>query len=164
MIGPRLADSVAGVFRMAPATRCIVFRSVVFRVVAVSILVGSVHGCATVGGMPEGNSGLDFISGTFGGVLTVDGTEIEGILDLQQVDGRFEAVFDSGEFGFRAEGQGRLRGTLLDLTLSYEMECRGELRMRGTFLASEGRWEGELVASDCTGDASGVFRFVGGGR
>lgn len=139
-------------------------RSVVFRLITVLMLVPVTQGCATVAGTPEPGSASEFLSGTFGGVLTVDGTEIEGLLELTQSEGRFDAVFNSEGFGFEAAGSGSIRGDRLELVLSYEMDCRGELRMRGVFRPSEGRWEGELVASDCTGDAAGTFRFISGGR
>jgi hypothetical protein len=131
----------------------------------VVLLAVGLSGCTRVGTSsvvpPELRA---FESGIFGGTLTVDGTEMEGLLQLSQSDGRFAAKFESQGFGFEAEGEGRLRGERLELVLSYEMECRGELRMRGTFRPTGGGWDGELVASDCTGDASGTFRFVPTGR
>jgi hypothetical protein len=134
------------------------------RLVAVLFLTATVSACRTVGGAPANSAEPAFESGTFGGVLTVDGTEMEGFLSLTQIDGRFQASFRSEGFGFEAQGEGRLRGERLEIVLSYEMDCRGELRMRGTFLPSTLGWKGELVASDCTGEAAGTFRFVNSGR
>jgi hypothetical protein len=129
------------------------------------LVLGGLVGCATAGVPSTAHlNQTRFVSGTFAGTLTVDGTEIEGLLRLTRTGPRFQAEFDSEAFGFEANGEGDLRGAHLELVLSYEIDCRGELRMRGTFRGSSGRWDGELVASDCTGDAAGTFSFVDDGR
>ena len=119
----------------------------------------SLTACTRVGAPLVPAPPSEVVAGTFGGVLSVEGTGMEGLLVLTVVDGRYQAVFDSESFGFEASGEGRFRGAHLELVLAYEMDCRGELRMRGIFLADKGQWDGELVASDCTGDAAGEFHF-----
>jgi len=100
------------------------------------------------------------VQGTLGGVVIVEGTEIEGLLELSTASEGFQARFHSESFGFEASGEGRLDGGRLRLELEYDVDCPGELRMLGPYDAEGGRWSGELVASDCTGDAEGSFRFV----
>ena len=124
---------------------------------AVAVLVAA---CSTVGGAPEPAIPPEQVQGLFGGVVTVDGTEIEGLLELTSSEDGYLADFNSESFGFSASGDGAMEGRRLRLELDYDMDCRGELRLLGPYDPEQGTWTGELVASDCTGNAEGTFRFL----
>jgi hypothetical protein len=99
------------------------------------------------------------VNGAFAGWIEVEGSEIEGILRLSSENRVVTGSFSSNELGIEARGQGRFQGERLELTLTYEMDCPGELRFLGT-LSGDGRWyRGSLVAADCTGTVRGQFSF-----
>jgi hypothetical protein len=116
------------------------------------------YGCVTVGGS-SASVARRAVAGTFGGWIEVEGTEVEGILELRVEDRSVLASLTSNQFGVSALGEGRFRGGSLELTLAYELDCEGELRMRGV-LSDDGQFfTGSLVAADCTGNAEGRFSF-----
>jgi len=116
------------------------------------------YGCVTVGGSSTSDRERA-VAGIFGGWIEVEGTELEGILELRTEDRSVYASLTSNQFGVDARGEGRFEGERLELTLAYELDCRGELRMRGV-LSDDGKYyTGSLVAADCTGNAEGQFYF-----
>jgi len=135
------------------------FRSVSPVCALVALALGSAS-CSTVGGPSVPGPPPEAVQGLFGGVVIVDGTEIEGLLGLSMTEDGFAAEFTSESFGFRASGDGAMDGLRLRIELDYDMDCRGELRLLGPYDPEQGTWTGELVASDCTGDARGTFRFL----
>lgn len=131
---------------------------------ALALLV--VWGCQLVGnpGPPEPEAGRGPEEGrvqgvVYQGVLTLDGGEISAGLELIRTGGgRVRGALQTQD-GLRADGSGRLRGRTLRLRLLYGGDCPGEIVLEGPWDQASGAYTGTAEAQDCTGSASGTFRF-----
>jgi len=123
----------------------------------------SLGSCQIIGG--SGPSGVE--SGGSGGgevyqgFLEIDGGRVTAALELiragrSDVRGALQATS-----GLLADGEGKLRGRVLTLDLSYEGECPGRMSLEGEWDREERTYQGTVEASDCTGGGRGRFSFSG---
>jgi hypothetical protein len=111
-------------------------------------------GCQTVGtGGVVGNVG-----GSYRGYLWVEGDPAAAELVLTTRGNRIDASLES-ETGVSGTGEGRLSVTGLSVEIPYETTCAGRLQLEGRISTDGARYEGEFVATDCTGSTTGRFDF-----
>jgi hypothetical protein len=94
--------------------------------------------------------------------MVLEGGEIPGALEIIREGRRGIRGALQTASGLRADGQGSLQGDKLSLELVYGGDCPGRMRLEGSWDEGEGRYEGTVQASDCTGNAAGTFRFLAG--
>lgn len=141
------------------------------RAVALSLLAFVAAGCGAIRFDPDSEPQLPVprpaptaaaaVGGSWNGIWEIDGQRIEGTLTLRQTGSDLDATFASAALGSDAVGTGMVgEGDSVRLTLNYNVACpgtaelTGELRQQGALLG------GSLVASDCTGRATGTFAFT----
>jgi hypothetical protein len=83
------------------------------------------------------------------------------MLDISQTDGALRAELAIPLIELTTVGAGTVYpdGTLR-LTFRYELECPGHAEFVGEVTENDGVLAGTLLASDCTGDLRGTFRFA----
>ena len=96
------------------------------------------------------------LTGTYSGILRLEGEEIPATLRVTQDAGRVEVAL-SAAVGLDAKGQGRLEGTVFRVELGYGEDCRGTLKLAGQALDQGQRLVGIVEVEDCTGPAEGSF-------
>jgi hypothetical protein len=96
------------------------------------------------------------LSGSYSGVLRLEGDDIESDFTIEQEDGRIHASL-STDVGLTAEGSGRLEGTVLRVRLGYDSSCAGTLELAGQAIDGGARLAGTVEAEDCTGAVTGSF-------
>lgn len=112
-----------------------------------------VAGCSLIRGPEPPAADL---SGTFAGVLRIEGDEIPATLRVDQDGGRVDVTLRS-DVGLDADGRGRLEGTVFRARLGYGEECGGKLELAGQALDDGDRLVGTVEVEDCTGPAHGSF-------
>jgi hypothetical protein len=100
------------------------------------------------------------LAGSWAGVWEIEGQRIEGTLVLRQEGTDLRATFASRALGGDAVGSGSLEDRRVQLELKYNIACPGTARLSGDVLGEADRLDGALVATDCTGRATGSFSFA----
>ncbi len=132
---------------------------------ALILFLGS---CQVIGGGPKSPSGTGIPEPgraegvVYQGSLVLEGGEIPGALELIREGRRGIRGALQTSTGLVADGVGSLRGRALTLELAYGGDCPGRMRLEGEWDEGEGRYQGTVQASDCTGSAAGTFRFSAG--
>jgi hypothetical protein len=100
------------------------------------------------------------VEGRYQGTVVVEGQSIPGSLELVQDGGSLDAVFDAPSLGLQARGTGQVSPEgEARLQVEYNLQCPGVAELSGDFGAEAATFRGNVVASDCTGELSGVFDF-----
>jgi len=126
------------------------------------LLISSLAACATVGGGGSGDSGPSYpqLAGEWSGSITVGGEQIPSTLEVTQTGADLLLVTRVAALGLTTEGQGTvlpdggMRGSF-----SYNLECPGEAELVGSLSSDGTTLGGTILASDCTGDLEGTFRY-----
>lgn len=132
---------------------------------ALILLLG---GCRLIGGGSSPSPGLKTpepggVQGViYQGSMVLEGGEITGALEIIREGRRGIRGALQTSTGLVADGDGDLRGQTLSLELLYGGDCPGRMALEGNWDERNGRYEGAIQASDCTGKASGTFRFSSG--
>lgn len=123
-------------------------------------------GCQMIGGGPSASHPIEAPppgtqTGTvYQGVLFMEGGEISAALELAR-EGRTRVMGAlQTSTGLLADGEGEARGEQLRLTLRYGGECPGRMVMDGEWDRDAQTYEGDVEASDCTGQSRGTFSFA----
>lgn len=100
------------------------------------------------------------VEGRYQGTVVVEGQSIPGSLDLEQDGATLSAVFEAPSLGLEARGAGQVSPEgEARIQVDYNLQCAGVAEMTGDFGEGASTFRGSVVASDCTGDLSGVFDF-----
>jgi len=128
---------------------------------AASTLLAS--GCQLIGGSePPPPPSPGTVQGVvYQGFLILDGGEMPAGLEIIRNGGQVRAALQTTS-GLIADGLGRKRGNTLTLDLTYGGDCPGSISLEGEWDEDIQTYAGTAAASDCTGKASGTFRFSGG--
>jgi hypothetical protein len=100
------------------------------------------------------------VAGSWAGVWEIEGQRIEGTLVLRQEGTDLRATFASPSLGGDAVGSGSLEDRRVQLELKYNVACPGTAQLSGDLLGEGTLLDGALIATDCTGRATGTFSFA----
>ncbi|HKK53854.1 MAG TPA: hypothetical protein VKA74_19825 [Myxococcota bacterium] len=129
-------------------------------------LLASMTACSVVGG--GGASTEDVgpsypqIAGPWMGALQIEGDGFNSMLEVEQIGPVLRLVIEIPALDLVTRGMGNILpdGTLR-ASFMYELECPGEAQFIGEASADgEMVLSGTLLASDCTGDLRGTFRYT----
>jgi len=118
-------------------------------------------GCASGGGAPE-SAGPTFpqVAGEWSGSITVQGEAVPGTFLITQSGADLEGTFRAPALELVASGSGAvLPDGSVSMSLSYNLQCPGTATMTGDLSTDGTQISGTLLASDCTGNIDGSFRF-----
>lgn len=130
---------------------------------AVSLLsICFMAACASVGGGGDTDTGPSYpqVAGEWSGSITVAGEQIPSTLSITQAGADLQLVTRIPALELNTQGQGTvlpdggMRGSF-----SYNLECPGEAELVGSLSSDGTTLGGTLLASDCTGDLEGTFRY-----
>lgn len=130
---------------------------------AATLLLGA---CSSVGGGGTSEAARPSvvypdIRGAWMGALQIEGQGLNTMLDVMQMDGDLRVSVEIPMLELTTLGMGRvLPDGTLRLSFGYELECPGDAEFIGSVTEDASVLEGTLVASDCTGDLRGNFRFA----
>lgn len=100
------------------------------------------------------------LAGDWTGSITFDGQAIPGTLQVTQTGPDLDGTFRAPELDLVTSGSGAvLPDGSLSMTLTYNLQCPGSATMTGSLSTDGMQMSGTLLASDCTGEISGSFRF-----
>jgi hypothetical protein len=100
------------------------------------------------------------VAGSWAGRWEIEGQRIEGTLVLRQEGTDLRATFASPSLGGDAVGSGSLEDRRVQLELKYNVACPGTAQLSGDLVGEGTQLDGALVATDCTGRATGTFSFA----
>jgi len=93
--------------------------------------------------------------------LEVEDQEIVGVLTLSQRGRDLGVMFSSTGLIGHVTGSGIIEnGGQVRLELEYNVQCPGTIVLYGAIIDQHTRLRGSVTATDCTGDAEGVFVFA----
>ncbi len=118
-------------------------------------------GCASAGGSSE-SAGPSFpqVAGEWTGSISVQGEAVPGTFLITQTGADLEGTFRAPALELVASGSGAvLPNGSLSMSLSYNLQCPGTATMTGALSTDGTQISGRLLASDCTGNLDGSFRF-----
>lgn len=100
-------------------------------------------------------------SAVYQGSLNLDDGDLPAALEIIRNRGGVQGALQTTS-GLTADGQGSLTRNTLTLELSYGGDCPGTMSLVGEWDEDRRTYRGTVTAVDCTGNASGTFRFAGG--
>ncbi len=131
-----------------------------------------VAACSTVGGGPAGagngaatpnpDPGPSYpeIGGAWMGSLQIEGQAFNSLLEITQMGGDLRLTVEIPALELTTVGSGTvLPDGTLRVSFPYELECPGNAEYVGRVSAGATVLSGTLLASDCTGDLRGTFRY-----
>ena len=94
------------------------------------------------------------------GSLEIEGDRVPSTLHIHQVGRALTSRLTASDLGMAADGTGTLEGSEVELTMAYGVACAGTARLVGRIAETTFLYTGRIIASDCTGDVEGSFRFT----
>lgn len=94
------------------------------------------------------------------GSLEIEGDRVLSTLHIHQAGAALTSRLTAPDLGMAADGTGTLDGREVELTMAYGAACTGTARLIGRIAEATFLYTGRIIASDCTGDVEGSFRFT----
>ncbi len=128
------------------------------------VIAAALGGCSSVGGgaagTPEPSVSYPELRGAWMGALQIEGQGYNGMLEVMQMGPDLRMRVEIPTIGLTTNGMGTvLPDGTLRVSFRYELECPGDAEFVGEVSADDTVMQGTLLASDCTGDLRGTFRF-----
>ena len=94
------------------------------------------------------------------GSLEIEGDRVLSTLHIHQAGAALTSRLTAPDLGMAADGTGTLDGSEVELMMVYGTACAGTARLVGRIAETTFLYTGRIIASDCTGDVEGSFRFT----
>ena len=94
------------------------------------------------------------------GSLEIEGERISSALFIHQAGAALTSRMTAFDLGMAADGIGTLDGSEVELTMAYGAACTGTATLVGRIDETTFLYTGGIIASDCTGEVHGSFRFT----
>jgi len=96
----------------------------------------------------------------YSGAIEIEGDPFPSTLLIYQAGATLTSRMTASAMGMTADGSGTVDGSDVVLTMAYGEGCVGTARLVGQVAERTLLYTGRIIASDCTGDVVGSFRFT----